>query len=142
MTDAGLNEALNDWDDFTGHAASSVGKKVARDTVMPKECVLNDFVFGAGRSNPRIETYAVKIFGKDSYRTFIAKDGFSQNGTFAIDQTFEACGITLFTTRENKTLLNKALRNRAVVKIFRYQHACPAFETVGVCDLNLTWKED
>ena len=38
--------------------------------------------------------------------------------------------------------MNKALKDRNVIKISRYTNACLGAETTGVCDLNLTWREE
>lgn len=137
----GLKEALNDWNDFTQASKPSVGITTARDDALPEECAVNEFVFGAGRKNPIIETYAVKIFHKNYYRTFDVRDGFSEKNTDFADRTFEACGITFYTTKENNRLFNKALKEKAVIKISRYARSCAKAEITGVCDLNLPWKE-
>lgn len=141
LTEAGLTEALDDWKDLTGEGRPTVGKKSVRDQTVPEDCFKKDLLFGTGRKNPKIETYAVKIFAPDSYRTFDVRDGYAKK-IGGGDQTFEACGITFYMTKENKRLLQKSVKSRAIVKIGRYKNACLNAEISGVCDLNLPWTAE
>ena len=141
LEQAQLNEALNDWNDFIGNSKPSVGKTSVRDIAIPEDCSPKELLFGTGRKNPKIQTYAVKIFHPDYYRSFDVRDGVSSQGTDGRDQVFEACGITFYTTLENKRLLNRALHQKAVIKISVYKNACLGAEMTGVCDLNLPWQE-
>lgn len=138
---AGLTEALNDWDDFLLKGKPSVSVASTRDNAIPEDCAVQEFVFGAGRKNPQIETYAVKIFHKNYYRTFDVKDGYSEKNADFSDRTFEACGTTFYTTKENLRLFNKSLKGGAVIKIGKYARSCAKAQITGVCDLNLTWSE-
>lgn len=140
MTEYKLNEALDDWKDLTGEGQPTVGKKSVRDQTVPEDCFKKDLLFGTGRKDPKIETYAVKIFASDFYRSFDVRDGYAEN-IGGGDQTFEACGTTFYTTKENKRLLQKAVKNRAIIKINRYKNACLNAETTGFCNLNLPWSE-
>lgn len=140
LQQAKLNEALKDWNDFSGASRPSVGKKTIRDQSIPEDCAPRELLFGARRRSPRIETYAVKIFHPDYYRTFDVRDGFSEKSGGA-DQTFEACGRTFYTTLDNRRLFNRALQQKAVIKISVYQNACLGAEMTGICDLNLPWRE-
>lgn len=141
LQEARLNEALADWSDFTGASKPSVGKTTVRDLAIPEDCSPKKLLFGTGRKNPKIQTYAVKIFHPDYYRTFDVKDGVSASGTDGKDQVFEACGTTFYTTLENKRLFNRSLHKKAVIKISVYKNACLGAEMTGVCDLNLPWQE-
>ncbi len=141
LEQAQLKEALADWGDLTGNSKPSVGKTSVRDLAIPEDCTPKELLFGAGRKNPKIQTYAVKIFHPDYYRTFDVRDGVSSHGTDGRDQVFEACGITFYTTLENKRLFNKSLHQKAVIKISVYKNACLGAEMTGVCDLNLPWQE-
>lgn len=141
LTEAKLNEALEDWKDLTGEGRPTVGRETVRDQTVPEDCFKKDGLFGTGRKNPEIGTYAVKIFAPDFYRTFDVRDGYAEK-IGGGDQTFEACGITFHTTKEKNRLFRKSVRNRAIVKIHRYKNACLNAETVGVCDINLPWSEE
>lgn len=138
LTQAGLKEALADWNDLNGQSRPSVGLKTVRDQAVPEDCLKNKPV--AGRKNAKISTYAVKVFDPDFYRSFDVHDGYVEKSGIG-DQTFEACGTTFYMTIEQKRLLTKALKNRDVIKIGRYVNACLGAEMTGVCDLNLTWRE-
>ena len=140
LTQFKLTEALGDWKDFTGQGTPSVGKTTVRDQNVPEDCFKQELLFGTGRKNPKIETYAVKIFHPDFYRTFDVRDGYMEK-IGGGEQMFEACGTTFYTTIENKRLFNKALKQGAVIKIGVYTNACLGSEIRGVCALNLPWKE-
>ncbi|MBO4644743.1 MAG: sel1 repeat family protein [Alphaproteobacteria bacterium] len=131
-----LKETLADWNDLNGQSQPSVGKKTVRDQLIPEDCLKN-----TDRKPPRISTYAVKIFNPDFYRSFDVHDGYIEKAGIG-DQTFEACGITFYTTPEYKRLVIKALKNKNVIKISRYANACLGAEMTGVCDLNLSWREE
>lgn len=139
LTQAKLTEALGDWKDFTGQGTPSVGKTTVRDQNVPEDCFKQE-LFGTGRKNPKIETYAVKIFHPDYYRTFDVRDGYMEK-IGGGEQMFEACGTTFYTTIENKRLFNKALKQGAIIKIGVYANAYLGAEIRGVCALNLPWKE-
>lgn len=141
LLQADLKETLADWNDLNAQPRPSVGKKTVRDQTIPEDCLKNRLPFGTGRKNPNIATYAVKIFDPDFYRSFDVHDGYIEKSGIG-DQTFEACGITFYTTLENKRLFNKALKNKDVIKISRYKNACLGAEMTGVCDLNLSWQEE
>lgn len=141
LTQADLKEALADWNDLNGQPRPSVGKKTVRDQNIPEDCLKNKAPFSTGRKSPKIATYAVKIFNPDFYRTFDVHDGYIEKSGMG-DQTFEACGTTFYTTLENKRLFNKSLKNKDIIKISRYTNACLGAETTGVCDLNLSWREE
>lgn len=141
MEQARLYETLQDWNDLSGFSRPSVGKKSVRDQNIPEDCTKKEMLFGTGRKNPKIEMYTVKIFAPDYYYNFDTHDGFIEKAGIG-DQTFEACGITFYTTMENKRHFNKALRSKAVIKISRYKNACLGAEMTGVCDLNLSWQEE
>ena len=131
-----LKETLVDWDDLNGQSKPSVGKKTIRDQSIPEDCLKN-----ATRKNPKIAIYAVKIFAPDFYRSFDVHDNYIEKAGTG-DQTFEACGITFYTTLELKRLFLKSLKNKNVIKISRYKNACLGAEMTGVCDLNLPWQEE
>lgn len=141
LVSADLRETLADWNDLTGQSLPSVGKKNVRDQNIAEDCLKSKPFFETTRKTPDIATYAVKIFNPDFYRSFDVHDGYVEKAGIG-DQTFEACGITFYTTAERKRLLNKALKDRNVIKISRYTNACLGAETTGVCDLNLTWREE
>ena len=132
---ADLKETLADWNDLNGQSQSSVGKKTIRDQLIPDGCLKN-----AKRKNTKIAIYAVKIFAPDFYRSFDVYDNYIEKAGIG-DQTFEACGITFYTTLELKRLFLKSLKNKNVIKISRYKNACLGAEMIGVCDLNLPWQE-
>lgn len=137
----GLKETLNDWNDLNGQSRPSVGQKTLRDQQIPEDCLKNNSSFSFGRKSPKIATYAVKIFDPDFYRDFDVHDGYIEKAGIG-DQTFEACGITFYTTLELKRLFLKALKNKNVIKISRYTNACLGAEMTGICDLNLSWREE
>ena len=141
LIQADLTETLADWNDLNGQSRPSVGKKTLRDQNIPEDCLKNKIPYAAGRKSPNISTYAVKIFDPDFYRSFDVHDGYVEKSGMG-DQTLEACGITFYTTLENKRLFNKALKNKDVIKISRYTNACLGAEMTGVCDLNLSWQEE
>ena len=141
LIQADLKEMLSDWNDLNGKSRPSVGKKILRDQAIPEDCLKNELPIAAGRRNPKIATYAVKIFDPDYFRSFDVHDGYIEKSGIG-DQTLEACGITFYTTLENKRLFNKALKNKDVIKISRYTNACLGAEMTGICDLNLTWQEE
>lgn len=141
LVSADLKETLADWNDLTGQSGPSAGKKTVRDQNIAEDCLKSKPFFESARNTPDIATYAVKIFDPDFYRSFDVHDGYVEKAGIG-DQTFEACGITFYTTLERKHLLNKALKNRDAIKISRYTNACLGAETTGVCDLNLNWREE
>lgn len=141
LVSADLKETLADWNDLTGQSGPSAGKKTVRDQNIAEDCLKSKPFFESARNTPDIATYAVKIFDPDFYRSFDVHDGYVEKAGIG-DQTFEACGITFYTTLERKRLLNKALKNRDAIKISRYTNACLGAETTGVCDLNLNWREE
>lgn len=141
LTQSGLKEALTDWDDLNDQSKPSVGKKIIRDQLVPENCLKSDTLLKGATKKPKISTYAVKIFNQDFYRSFDVHDGYIEKKGIG-DQTFEACGTTFYTTLEHKRLFNKALKNKDTIKISRYKNACLGAEIIGVCDLNLTWKEE
>ena len=132
-----LKEALSDWNDLTGQSRPSVGRKNVRDQQIPEDCRKN--ADNSDRMNEKPDTYVVKIFSSDFYRSFDVHDRYIEKAGIG-DQTFEACGITFYTTTENKRLFLKSLKNRNVIKISRYKNACLGSEIIGVCDLNLPWN--
>ena len=138
---ADLQETLADWNDLNGQSKPSVGKKTVRDQLIPEDCFKNKPAFSAYHKKPQINTYAVKIFNPDFYRTFDVHDGYVEKAGIG-DQTFEACGITFYTSLEHKRLFNKALKNKDVIKISRYKNACLGAEMTEICDLNLSWQEE
>ena len=133
---ADLKETLGDWNDLNGQSRPSVGRKTVRDRIFPDDCLKT-----GKNKEALIATYTVKIFDPDFYRDFDVHDGYIEKAGIG-DQTFEACGITFYTTTENKRLLLKSLKNKDVVKISRYKNACFGTETTGVCDLNLLWQSE
>lgn len=135
-----LKEALSDWNDFTGQSMPSVGRKNIRDQQIPEDCRKGSVPSASGITNVNPATYVVKIFASDFYRNFDVYDGYIEKAGIG-DQTFEACGVTFYTTPENKRLFLKSLKNKNVIKISRYKNACLGSEIVDVCDLNLPWRE-
>ena len=138
---ADLKEALSDWDDLNQKSIPTVGKKIIRDQVVPQDCLKNKFLFGTGRSTPKISTYVVKIFNPDFYYAFDAHDGYIEKIGIG-DRTIEACGINLYTTKENWRLFHKALRNGNVIKISRYKDSCLNAEITEICNMNLKWQDE
>ena len=140
LTRTGLKETLEDWNDLNGQSAPSVGKKTIRDQIITEDCLKRSPAFGDKNKQPKISTYAIKIFDSDFYRSFDIHDGYIEKAGIG-DQTFEACGITFYTTLEHKRLFNKALKNKDVIKISRYKDACLGTEMTEICDLNLSWQD-
>ena len=136
LIQADLKETLADWNDLNGQSQPSVGRKTVRDRLIPDDCLKTNKYKGS-----KIATYTVKIFAPDFYRNFDVHDGYIEKAGIG-DQTVEACGITFYTTIENKRLFLKSLKDRNVIKISRYKNVCPGTEITEICDLNLPWQEE
>lgn len=139
LIQTGLKEALADWNDLAGQSRPSVGVKNVRDQQIPEDCRKTSDHPAAGPANGTTGTYVVKIFSSDFYRSFDVYDSYIEKSGIG-DQTMEACGITFYTTIENKRLFLKSLRNKDVIKISKYKNACLGSEITGICDLNLNWE--
>ncbi|MCQ2914983.1 MAG: hypothetical protein MJ247_07305 [Alphaproteobacteria bacterium] len=125
-----LNEALYDWDNFIYKGYSKIGNTISRDHWAAFDCFLPKTP-----QNETIDTYLIKIFHKDYYYYFQSHDGFVKN--FGIgDQLLQICNKTFYTTIDDKKIFNKALKEKAFIKVYKYKNACLSSKITEICNLN------